>query len=109
VRYAALAGGVLAGWARGISEPLALQDREIWKHKTMTKREPQLVLPGQKKDLQTKDLLRQADTVNDAFCLIFDTDEWREEQDRLTLRLPSRYTVVTCVPQQNGSVQFLTI
>lgn len=72
----------------------------------MKKRNHQLLAPSLNRD-DYKRNLRKANTGADSFCLIFDSDEWCDEQDRITLLVPARYTLVTCVPQQNGSVQFL--
>lgn len=43
----------------------------------------------------------------DSFCLIFDADEWLDEQDRLNLHVSANYALVACIPQQNGAVSFL--
>lgn len=40
------------------------------------------------------------------FCLIFDADEWFGEQDSRVYLSPPRYALVTCIPQQNGSLHF---
>lgn len=53
------------------------------------------------------DVPREAISADaDAFCLIFDADEWLDEQDRLTLHVPLNYALVACVPQQDGAISF---